>query len=117
MGLKINTQKVFNAQVLAASGSALSEVIDLLNDKTGNGVFSLEAIVSGDGTAKITYLVCSTRGGTYTTPAAASDIKTAQTAGTWFGSFPPVLAPYMKIKIEETGGAQPVTVSAWLNFQ
>lgn len=115
--LPIYTQKLFSSQAIAASQSVTSDVIDLLKEKASNGVFSVESIVTGTGTAKITYLVCSTRNGTYTTPAAASDIKTAQTVGTWFGSFSPVLAPYMKIKVEETGGANPVSVNLWLNMQ
>jgi len=113
----ITTIKVFDAEVLAAEGVALSPVIDLREINQNNN-FSLEYTSVGTGTLEIKYLVCSTKGGTYldtgtalgTTLAAGSDLIA-------FASGEPFLAPFMKIRIEEDGDANGITVTARLNVQ
>lgn len=50
-------------------------------------------------------------------PAGASDAATGLTAGNAAASFNPVLSPFLKIKATETGGAQGVGLSLWLNVQ
>ena len=117
----ITTHPLFSGEIIAASGSATSDAITLA-DIAQDGIFSLENILTGDGTGKVTYLICSTKEGTYVTPDAdgqttAGEIKEAQTVGTFFSQFGPCLAPFIKIVITETGGVNGIVAPTWLNIQ
>jgi len=119
----ITTFKLFTGTSIAASGSLTSEVVDLRRI-ANNGLFSAYFIITGDGTAKVEYLLCATENGTYIEPSTASDIASSQTKtsgpgsdGVVLVSFEPELAPFMKIKITETGTAQAITPNLWLNVQ
>ena len=117
----ITTHPLFDEEIIAASGVATSYAVPLA-DIAQDGIFSLENILTGDGTGKVTYLICSTKGGTFVTPDAdgqptAGEIKEAQTVGTFFAQFGPCLAPFIKIVITETGGANGIVASTWLNIQ
>ncbi len=97
------------AETIAASANADSQPIDLRNTAP-SGMFALFSKITGTGTCKITYKVCSTEGGTYFTPADAVDIETAQTAGSIWESFEPELTPWIIINFEETLGANAVVI-------
>lgn len=93
-----------------------SEIIDL-RKKEISGYFSLHTIHVG-GTLTITIEVCSTKDGTFVAPTTAITIGTAASAaGTYFVSFEPPLAPFMKIVFTETDTANCTSLNAWLNIQ
>lgn len=109
--------RLFTAESLAKGGTLTSVVIDL-TEIAQNNTFSLESVIAGLGTLKITYLLSSTRGGTYTTPEDAINIATAQPAGTTnFYDFDPELAPFMKIKVEENNIGTITSLDLWINMQ
>ena len=113
----ITTMKLFDGESLSASASATSVAVDL-RQIAQNYNFSVEYTITGSGTAKIEYLLCSTKGGTYID--AGADIGATLGAGSDilpFGSGDPELAPFMKIKITEDGGANSVSVTLYLNIQ
>jgi len=119
----ITTQKLFNSESISASGSSISDAIDL-RLMAPNGIFSIQYAVSGDGTAKFEYKLCSTETGDFVEPSGASDIASSITKNSGPGSdgkdivtFQPELAPFLKIAVTETGGANSITVSLWLNTQ
>ena len=118
----IESHKVFNAVTVAASGTSLWSGIDL-NQVRPDGYFSLQVAVSGDGTAKFEYLI-SNDNSNYLEPSSAADIAAGITKTSGPGSdgkdiysFNPEMARYLKIKITETGGANSVTITAWLAIQ
>ena len=109
----VNVNKVINAQTIAANGSYSSPILDM-NLFKANGYFSLQVTVTGSGTCKFEYL-CSNDGENFVEPVGASDISSGVTAVTSaITSFTPIPCAYMRIKCTETGGANSVTVNAWL---
>jgi hypothetical protein len=109
------------AVTIAANGNYTSGAIDL-REIVQNGIFSLEYLITGDGTCKIEYFLCSTKGGTYVEPTTAQDIgsgltKTSGTSGRDVITFTPEMAPFMKLKVTETGEANSVVVTLKLNIQ
>jgi len=108
----INTQ---TSDAILASASDTSDAIELWRYRP-DGYFSLQWTITGTGTAKIEYNV-SHDGTNYQEPVGATDIATGQTAGTNSASFTPIIAPYIKIKVTETGGANAVTVTCILCLQ
>jgi len=111
----ITTIKVFDAEALANAGTKTSEFIDL-REIAQDYEFSLEYIITGSGTITILYLVCSTIDGTYID--AGTDLLTAGTGESLisFTAGEPELAPFMKIKITETG-TNTAGVTVYLNVQ
>lgn len=119
----ITTYKLFTGTSIAASGNLVSSAVDVRKSAI-NGMFSVYFIITGDGTAKIEYLVCSEEFGAYIEPATASDIASAQTKTTGPGSdginfvaFEPEVTPFLKIRITETGASSAITPNLWLNVQ
>ena len=119
----ITTFQLFTGTSISANGSLTSKAVDLRRIAS-NGLFSVYYAITGDGTAKIEYLLCSTETGTYLEPSTASDIGSSLTKTSGPGSdgknviaFEPELAPFLKIKITETGTAQAITPNLWLNVQ
>jgi hypothetical protein len=121
---EITVIKVFNAQSIAASGTATNpgNAIDLQR-VAPNGFFSIQYLITGDGTAKIEYLL-SNDGETFVEPTGSSDIGSSLTKTTGPGSdgkdilvFTPMLARWMKIKVTETGGAAAVVITLDLAIQ
>jgi hypothetical protein len=109
----INVNKVIDNQTIAANGSYTSYAIDLNNLKP-NGYYSLQVAVTGSGACKFEYLA-SNDGFLFAEPAGATDIGSGITATTIIiASFTPIPCAYLKIKCTETGGANTVTVNAWL---
>jgi hypothetical protein len=118
----IRTFDVFKAEAIAASGDATSGVVDM-NQNQPAGYFSIYIELTGTGTAQVVYEL-SNDGVNYLTPVSASDIVAAHTAASGAGangkdlySFTPELARYIRIKITETGGANPIVVTAVLAIQ
>lgn len=119
MDERVRRQKVFTTQAVTAGATVTSGVF---NVKNSVGNFSLINVLTGTGTAKINYTVCATKDGTFVAPnvdgqTTAGQIAASLTSGTWAGKFSPMLTPYMKITVTETGGANPVTVTTTLMFQ
>ena len=120
VGKKLKVIKVVDAQTIAASGTYTSSAISLAVDV---GVYSLQYAVTGDGTCKIEYNLTNNYT-TYLEPSTAVDIASGLTKtsgpgsdGSDIVSFTPLPATSMKIKVTETGGANSVTISAWLATQ
>lgn len=114
----LGSNKVFNAVTVTAGGSATSQEILLTNIQ---GFFSLEWVITGDGTVKFEVLT-SNSGSNYLNT--ETDIATAQTKITGPGAdgknlasfeVPPCLS--IKILCTETGGVNSAIVSAWCKAQ
>lgn len=121
---KIAIIKLFDAQTILASGNSSQpgEGIDLQRFAQ-NGFFSVQYLITGDGTAKIEYNL-SHDGATYIEPTGSTDIGSSLTKTTGPGSdgkdiltFSPELSRFLKIKVTETGGAQSIVVTLWLAIQ
>ena len=98
---------------LSASGSAYSQAIKL-TDNTGYA--SLQINLSGSGSLTAKYYM-SNDGINYVVPSGASNIFTDITAGNHFSSVLNPVGEYMKIYVEETGGANSVTPVGILAIQ
>ena len=115
--------KVIDGVVIAASGTATSQPIDLEtikdhanNTKRATGYFSAEILIEGSGTAKVEFLGSNTgRNETYTEPTGMSDILAASTAGRYIVSFSPPAIKWGQIKATETVGSNTAKVSVWIN--
>lgn len=118
---KVTTIKtLFTAQEIAAGESALSAILDLVK-AAGNCAIQIE--LSGSGTGKFEWI------GTlddvdFIKPNNANDIVTAFTEsdgpgtdGKHIYSFNVSLVKAMKIKITETGGGDPITVTVTIAIQ
>jgi len=120
--------QVFDAEEVAASANASGPTapnayIDFSDYNGVMGNFSLQYTITGDGTCKFEYLM-SNDNTNYLEPSTADDIGSGLTKTSGPASdgkdilyFNPEIADRMKIKVTETGGANSVTVTAWLVFQ
>lgn len=109
------------ARTITKNTSVTSGAIPLM-EIAQNGIFSLEYLITGDGTVKIEYLLCSTEHGTYIEPSTATDIasgltKTSGSSGQDIISFNPEMAPWLKLKVTETGTSENAVVTLILNIQ
>lgn len=111
---QISAISVFSSQATAASQTSTSSAVDL-RSLVSTGNFALHYTISGSGTASLYIATSSTSGGTYVTYATA--IATGKTAGTYYTPFAPPVAPWVKILVTETGGAQSITTTARLVVQ
>jgi hypothetical protein len=107
--------KVFDAVTVSASGNSSSAEVS--TSKLA-GLFSLQWTITGNGTAKFEVLP-SNNGADF--PDIETDISTGQTKTTGpasdgknMTSFEMSPCRSFKIKVTETGGANSITVSAWL---
>jgi len=121
----ITLLKIFDAETIVASDSATSDAIRAYWYKM-KGYASVYLELTGSGTAKIEVLISQDRGITYLEPSALSDVATGHTVASGPGSdgkdtyiidFEGIVPHQFKVKITETGGANSVTVTAWLCFQ
>jgi len=115
-GGKIHTILALNAESIGASANASSKSIDL-GAYQPYGFFSVQVTIAGAGTAKVEYLLSHDNA---TFSDCGTDIAIGLTAGTQIYPFPdgePVVAPWMKIKVTETGGASGVTATVYLCIQ
>jgi hypothetical protein len=118
----LNTVRIFDAETVAAGDNAESDALDL-NKFRPEGYFSLQVELTGTGTAKIEYLL-SNNGDDYLEPSEGADIVLAHTAASGPGAdgkdiyvFEPEVARFLKIKVSETGSANPVIVTITLAVQ
>lgn len=119
---KINVVKVFDAEEVAASGSATSNALSL-NLYKPDGYFSVQVEITGDGTATLSYTL-SNNDKDYLVPTGASEIiagltKTSGPSGDGknmykFATGEPMLAKYIKFVLTETGTSETVTATVWL---
>ena len=122
MVMEIRYKETHDGTSIAASGSSTSDVIDL-GTKYPEGFFSLQITLTGDGTAKVEYLL-SNDGTNFLEPSEADDILSSFTKisgpgsdGKDMFSFTPMLARFMKIKCTETAGANAITPVITLVYQ
>jgi len=101
--------EAFAGTTIAAS--ATSDAFDLdFGIFRPDGFASLQIAITGTGTAKI-YYTSSNDGLTYVVGDDAVDIITAMTVGEKFLSIEPIFSKYIKIYVEETGGANAITIT------
>lgn len=119
----ITTINVFNeSKSTAASQTSTSQVIDL-REICQEGLFSIQYLISGDGTATLAYTVCSTHDGTFYTPTGGGSITSGltKTSGNGAGlgglTFEVEQFPFMKITVTETGTSSAVVATLFLNIQ
>jgi len=113
----IKTMQAFVAKSLLAAGTADSPAIDL-RYIISNYKFSIDYTITGTGTVKIEYLLCGTSDGTYVD--IGTDLGATLGAGSSFLPFAsgePYLAPFMKIRVTEDGGAAAAVVSVNVHIQ
>jgi hypothetical protein len=118
----VNIVKVFDSVSVSGSGNTESDVIDMTNYNP-DGFFSLHLELTGDGTAKVEFLL-SNSGSDHLTPSSAEDIVTAHIKTSGPGSdgkdiysFSPDLTKEMIIKITEMTTTDSITVNGWLAVQ
>ncbi len=118
----LNTVEIFSTETITKNTNESSDAIDL-NKYQPEGYFSLQVVLTGDGTGKFEYLV-SNDGSNYLEPSGASDIATGHTKTSGPGgdgidiyTFQPGVARFMKIKVTETGTANDVVVTITLLVQ
>lgn len=111
----IQTTTIFSAKATLASGTSLSSALDITKC---NGTFSVQATITGDGTVKFDALY-SNDGTDYLVPESATALISSLTKtsgagsdGKVFFTFSGKVAKYMKLRITETGTANPVTITA-----
>ena len=117
----ITTYHLFNSETITKNTAKSSVAVDL-REVAQDGIFSIEYCITGSGTAKIEYNLCSIKAGTYIEPTSGLDIasgltSSSGTSGRDIVTFNPELAPFMKIKVTETGTAADVVVDLKLNIQ
>jgi len=118
----MRTIKLFDAVTIEAGQSAESAV-QHIQQIADEGRFSIYLELTGDGTAKVEYVLAHD-GDNYLTPTSATDIAADFTSGSGPGTngkdifqFSPELAPDMKIKITETGSLNSIIVTVILAVQ
>ena len=121
MGDAISVIQIAGSETIALSDNFTYDV-DLVRENA-NGYFSIQIYITGDGTLKAEYLV-SNDGTHFIEPTGATDIFSAYTKTSGPGSdgrdivsFEPELAGHLRIKFTETGGANSVTIDAFLAIQ
>jgi hypothetical protein len=117
----ITVYRLLTAYSVAANTNVSTQPVDL-REVAKNGVFAIKYTVTGDGTVKFEYNVCEKDDGTFIEPSGASDIassitKTSGTSGVDVVSFEPEIAPFMKIKVTETGTSNAAVVTLDLFIQ
>lgn len=117
MGENVKTMELFRGAngAIVQNATLTSDALDMRNLKM-DGYFSLHMISTG-GTITVTVLVCSTKNGTFVAPTTAVTVLSAKAAGTYFESFDPPVAPFMKLLFTETDVAAVTAMDAWLNYQ
>lgn len=118
----ITVKAVHSANAITLNTNESSARIDL-NGRAQAGTFSIQVLVTGDGTAKFEYLL-SNDGTNFVEPTSGADIATAFTKTSGPGSdgrdiftFQPEPARWMKIRVTETGAANAITVTVFLFIQ
>lgn len=120
----ISTIRVFKTREIVASGSLISQAFKLGSYSDVQGWFSLQVVLTGDGTGKFQASVSNDNSNFIISDDASDDIVSAHTKisgpgadGIQIYQFSPVLAQWIKIKVTETGGANSIIVTAHLAIQ
>lgn len=123
MANNANLIPITSAEEIAASGNFLSPAFEL-DWYSLNGFFSLQVILTGDGTGKFQWAVSNDNTNFVISSDASDDIVTAHTKtsgpgadGIHFYSFDPIVSGWLKIKCTETGGANTITVTSVMCMQ
>lgn len=118
----VKTTRLFSAEAIVASGSSTSAAIDLRNIAQ-MGYFSIQLVVTGDGTAKVEFQ-CSNNNSVFIEPEGSSDIVTGFTKtsgpgsdGKGFYTFEPDPCGWLKIKVTETGSSNAIAVTLDIAIQ
>jgi hypothetical protein len=117
MEKRIHTLHLFKGAsgAITINTAIKSEIIDLRNKEiTGN--FALHMITVG-GNVTVTIEVCSTKAGTFLAPTTAVTILATKTQGSYYASFSPPTAAFMKIVFTENNTSAVTSLNAWLNMQ
>lgn len=111
------------SSVTVTAGSSFTSGKITLDGLANLGYFSLQILVTGNGTAKFEYLVPAHEN-TFLEPSGASDIASGFTKTSGPGSdgkdrftFNPDLTRAIKIKVTETGALSAIVVSAFMIVQ
>jgi len=134
MAQRMHNQKPITG-TLTAGATTTTGAINL-SSLGADGYFSIQVLLTGDGTLKIEYMISNVTNETggppldaqFLTPTGASDIITAHTKTSGPGSdgldlyqFPgtgePIFGKWLKLKLTETGGANTVTYTIYDNIQ
>jgi len=118
--MDITTKKIFSGTEVAAGGSSESDAINL-QGYANDGIFSLYIYETGDGTGQWTYEL-SADGSNFVEFSEATDIISSafvNTSGPGGDGkdviqFTPELAPFIKIKVTETGSSETLSPIAYL---
>ena len=108
----VNIVQIWDTETIALSGTDTTQSFNLAQYHL-NGFFSVMVVMTGSGTLKLEYELSHDRT-TFVTPTSASDIVSAHTTGNDMYSFDPMVSGWIRIKATETGGANPIVLSAWL---
>jgi len=117
----VTVYKLFNSQTITKNTNASSVAVDLRQIAQG-GFFAVKYTITGTGTVSLEYTSCETDDGTFVEPSTADDIatgltKTSGTSGTDITSFKPILNPFLKIKVTETGTSADAVITLYLFIQ
>jgi hypothetical protein len=121
MPLSIKTLKIFDDITISGSGYVES---DDLNLQGAEGYLSMQVEVTNSGIVDLSYYV-SLDGNTFVRPTEGNPITTDLTESSGYGSDGKhvftidevVLAPWIKIRATESGGTNPVNLTAYLGLQ
>jgi hypothetical protein len=120
----ISTIRVFKAREILASANLTSQAFKLGSFSDVQGWFSLQIALTGDGTGKFQVAVSNDNSNFIISDDASDDIVTAHTKisgpgadGIQIYQFSPTMSQWIKIKVLETVGANPITVTAHLAIQ
>jgi hypothetical protein len=125
---RITSYNVFNGAKTVVKNTAETSPAICLKSAASNGFFSIEYIITGDGTLSISYTVCNRSDGDFFTPTGTGSgggsiatglTKTSGVAGAGHGglSFDPPMYPYIKLVATETGTSNNAVVTLKLNVQ
>lgn len=107
------TKKIFDAQTLAASGSAISQIFDLDTvfwGKSAQGFCTVQHAVTGSGTPSVTPQY--SNDGTNFIDGDATELSGAS----GMTDITLMAARYLRFKVAETGGSATVTVTLTINL-
>ena len=113
-----DTIKIQNtAATIPASGVLYSQPLNL---SSFDGYFSVQTVVTGDGTLSISYELSNSKTAPYTwsVPVGASAIATGLTAATYMHKFEPhCIGYFLRLVYTETGTSDSVTINSNLAGQ
>jgi len=106
----VQVVEVFDAEAIAASGSATSSAIGVA---LCGGTATAQIVITGSGTAKVEW-IGSNDNTTFVTPNGVSEIATGLTVGTYIYSFTILAVESIKIKVTETGTSDAIGATVTL---